>query len=300
MDVEDILNLYVEHGRTMFQHVPWYRPIKRIFVSRYEARPLSQLLQRIFSEDGNGAEPSRLSTNRLRTLLLVVVRNHTTGSAWPITNNPRARYNDPNLADCNLDIPLWKVVRASTAAPVFFDPEEIVLGGRRFVFVDGGITPYNNPALIAALTTVLPNYRIGWEPGPDKIRLISVGTLRIASAAFQRTAQQMWLGYHLPSIPTALMQGISLEQDYICRCLGTCLYGEEIDSEVGDLIHLPVPGPKWFSYVRYNQSFLGDEAQRIVAESRGISKLDAIQALPLLRELGRKYALNHVSLAHLL
>jgi len=43
--------------------------------------------------------------------------------------------------------------------------EEIMLGGQRHVFVDGGITPYNNPALIAALTAVLPCYRLAWETG---------------------------------------------------------------------------------------------------------------------------------------
>ncbi|HEX4998950.1 MAG TPA: patatin-like phospholipase family protein [Terriglobia bacterium] len=300
MDVEDILALYVEHGRTMFQHVPWYRPVKRMFVSRYEARPLSALLQRIFSEDGDGAEPALLSTGRLKTLLLVVVRNHTTGSAWPITNNPRAKYNDPALPDCNLNVPLWKIVRASAAAPVFFDPEEIVLGGQKFVFVDGGITPYNNPALIAALTAILPAYNIGWEPGPEKIRLVSVGTIRVTSADLQRTARQMWLGYHLPRIPAALMQGVSQEQDYLCRCLGACLHGEELDSEIGNLIPLAVPGPRWFSYVRYNQSFLGDDAQKLLARSPGISKLDAVDAIPLLRETGRMYAERNVALEHLL
>ena len=94
------------------------------------------------------------------------------------------------------------------------------------------------------------------------------------------------------------MQGISVEQDYLCRCLGTCLYGEGVDSEIGDLINLPVPGPSWFSYVRYNQSFLGDEAQRIQAQSRSISKLDAVDGMPPLRETGRKYAGTHVALEH--
>jgi len=67
--------------------------------------------------------PALLDSKRLKTLLLVVMRNHTTGSAWPVTNNPLARYNDPTLPDCNLKIPLWKLVRASAAAPVYFDPK---------------------------------------------------------------------------------------------------------------------------------------------------------------------------------
>jgi uncharacterized protein len=299
MDVGKVMDLYVEHGKKMFQHVPWSHPIKRMFFSRYDPKPLSDILQKMFSEDDLGNVPALLSTKRLKTLLLVVVRNATTGSAWPITNNPKAKYNLPDLPDCNMNVPLWKIIRASTAAPVYFDPEEIILGGRKYVFMDGSITPYNNPALIAALTAVLPSYNVGWEPGPDKIRLISVGTTRVTSASFDTAAKKMWLGYHLPRIPAALIQGIALEQDYICRCLGECLFGEALDSEVGNLVGMQVGGPKWFSYVRYNQSFLGKEAEEVLAKSSNLSKLDAIQAIPLLRELGHAYAEKNMKLDHL-
>jgi hypothetical protein len=271
-----------------------------MFVSKYDAKPLTAILQKVFSEDGKGEIPALLSSKRLKTLLLVVVRNQTTGSAWPMTNNPHAMYNDTSLADCNLNVPLWKIVRASTAAPVYFDPEEIVLGGRKYVFVDGALTPYNNPAAIAAMTATLPSYRIQWETGPDKIRLISVGTIRVTSAAFGLQASKMWLGYHLPRIPAALIQGIALEQDFICRCLGQCLFGEDIDSEIGNLVEMPHPERKWFSYVRYNRSYLGKEAQEILANESQLAKLDAVDAMPLLRKVGRAYALENVKLDHLI
>ena len=182
MEVNEILKLYKQHATTMFQPVPWYLPRRYLF-ARYEAKPLSDFLRRTFSEDGEGKVPAMMDTKLLRTLLLVVVRNHTTGSAWPITNNPYAKYNQADLPDSNLKVPVWKIVRASTAAPVYFDPEEIMLGDRKHVFVDGAITPYNNPALIAALTAILPCYNLNWETGPDKIRLISVGTIRFSLAA---------------------------------------------------------------------------------------------------------------------
>ncbi|MGC1187292.1 MAG: patatin-like phospholipase family protein [Candidatus Acidiferrales bacterium] len=300
MDAQTIMDVYEKHGKAMFQPVPWYRPLRRMFVSKYEARPLTELLQKTFSEDDEGKVPALLSTSRLRTYLLVVVRNQTTGSAWPLTNNPKAIYNDPTLPDCNLNIPLWKVVRASTAAPVYFDPEQIMLGDKLHVFVDGGITPYNNPALIAALTAVLPCYNIKWEPGAGKIRLISIGATRFSTAAFETTAKQMWLGFNLPRIPAALIQGISLEQDYICRCLGECLYGEPVDSEIGDLVGLDLPGPKWFSYVRYNRSFLGKEAQALVQAGSKLAKLDDVAMIRELREIGRAYAEKHVRLEHLI
>jgi hypothetical protein len=299
MTVEEILEFYVQHGTTMFQHVPWYRPLRRFLVSRYEAKPLSDLLRRTFSEDGKGEVPALLDSKRLKTLLLVVMRNHTTGSVWPVTNNPLAMYNDSNLPDCNLKVPLWKLVRASAAAPVFFDPEEITLGGQRHVFVDGAITPYNNPALIAALTAILPCYRLAWETGPDKIRLISVGTVRFSLAAPYKNVRQMWVGYNAPRIPAALIQGIALEQDYLCRCLGQCIHGEELDSEIGNLEGTALPGRSWFSYVRYNRSYLGQAVEELLQKTPQLAQIDAVHAMPLLREIGRTYAQEHVRIEHL-
>jgi hypothetical protein len=300
MPVEQILEFYVQHGTTMFQHVPWYRPIKRFLVSRYEAKPLSDMLRRAFSEDGNGEVPALLDSKRLKTLLLVVLRNHTTGSAWPITNNPCAMYNDSTRADCNLKVPLWKLVRASTAAPVFFDPEEIVLGDRRHVFVDGAITPYNNPALIAALMAVLPCYKLTWEPGLDKIRLISVGTMRFSLAAANTNIRHMWVGYNAGRVPAALIQGIALEQDYLCRCLGKCIHGEDLDSEIGNLESDALPGRNWFSYVRYNKSYLGQAAEEMLQQDPELARLDAVHTIPSLRKIGRAYAQEHVRIEHLI
>jgi hypothetical protein len=258
------------------------------------------MLRSIFSEDGKGEVPALLDSKRLKTLLLVVLRNHTTGSAWPITNNPLAMYNESTLPDCNLKVPLWKLVRASTAAPVFFDPEEIMLGDRRHVFVDGSITPYNNPALIAALMAILPCYRLAWETGPDKIRLISVGTLRFSLAAADINVRSMWVGYNAAQIPSALIQGIALEQDYLCRCLGQCIHGEELDSEIGNLEGVALPGRSWFSYVRYNRSYMRQEAKELLRQNPQLARLDAVHAVPLLREIGRTYAQEHVRIEHLL
>jgi hypothetical protein len=303
MPVEEIRAMYEEHGKAMFQPVSWRHPLRRLFVSRYDSTKLSKMLRDTFSEDaedGTGKVPSLLGTKHLKTLLLVVMRNHTTGSAWPITNNPKAKYNQIDLPDSNLNIPLWQVVRASTAAPVYFDPEEIMLGGKRHVFVDGAMTPYNNPSLIAALTAILPCYNLSWETGPDKIRLISVGTIRFALGAADKNVRRMWVGYNLPRIPLALIQGIGLEQDYLCRCLGQCRYGEELDDEIGNLENVPLPGRNWFSYVRYNKSFLRKELEELLRQHPQLAKIDAVHAMPVLKDLGRSYAEECVKIEHLI
>ena len=104
-----------------------------------------------------GAETT-LGSDKLQTLLILVMRNATTDSPWPVSNNPYAKYNDPARHDCNLTLPLWRLVRASTAAPTYFPPEVVPIGPNNFIFVDGGVTMYNNPAFLAFLMATTEAY----------------------------------------------------------------------------------------------------------------------------------------------
>jgi len=117
---------------------------------------------------------------RLKTLLLAVTRNVTTDSPWPISSNPEAYYNDPKRRDSNLNMKLWQLVRASTAAPIYFPPEVIECDPtdpkKSFVFVDGGVTPYNNPAFLLYRFATDPAYNLNWDTAEDQLLLISVGT----------------------------------------------------------------------------------------------------------------------------
>jgi len=307
MPVERVMDLYSDFGPKMFQPLPWYRPIKKYLVARFDSVPISEKLESLFLEaDGS---PARLSSQLLRNgdkqnLLMVVLRNHTTGSAWPLTNNPRAMFNEPTLADCNAQIPLWRLVRASTAAPTFFPPEKIQLGSREFVFVDGSITPYSNPALIAALTAILPGYRINWPTGPENIRVVSVGTITFSSE-LPVGDPTLWVGYFARNIPVALLESIGWQQDYLCRCLGDCLFGENLDVEAGalhcgDPQSAPPRGRSWFSYVRYNRTYKKKEMAQILRENPHLSRIDAVDAIPHLRAIGQAYAEENVKLDHLI
>jgi hypothetical protein len=147
---------------------------------------------------------------------------------------------------------------------------------------------------------VLPCYRLAWETGPDKIRLISVGTMRFSLAAADVNVRHMWVGYHAAQIPAALMQGIALEQDCMCRCLGQCIHGEELDSEIGNLEGAALSGRSWFSYTRYNKSYMGKDAEEFLLQNAELAQLDAIHAIPALREIGHAYAQEHVRIEHLI
>ena len=82
-------------------------------------------LKEVFGAD------TTLGSDKLRTLLMMVMRNASTDSPWPLSNNPCAKYNQRDRKDCNLNLPLWQLVRASTAAPVYFPPEVVDIGSHR-------------------------------------------------------------------------------------------------------------------------------------------------------------------------
>jgi patatin-like phospholipase/acyl hydrolase len=81
MRVKELQNLYAARGADMFDKA---FIIKR-FQYKYDSSRLQGLLQEYF-----GAETT-FGGDRLRTLLMMVLRNASTDSPWPLSNNPRAK-----------------------------------------------------------------------------------------------------------------------------------------------------------------------------------------------------------------
>ena len=177
------------------------------------------------------------------------------------------------------------------------------LAGREQVFVDGGITPYNNPAFLLFLMATLPAYRLCWPTGVDKMLLVSVGTGRARTGIGPRRADQMGLFFHAQSVPDALMDSINREQDMVCRTIGYCKQGPPLDSEIGDLRDVPaseIPNRK-FTYLRYDHYFTPNELEEAARYgSKGSIRMDNLRLIPLLQEIGRRYAKEHVRAADLL
>jgi uncharacterized protein len=219
--------------------------------SMYTQKALEAEIKTVIGPDGQ--DEARLGTDKLRTLLLIVMRNASTDSPWPLSNNPKAKFNNRDLKDCNLNLPLWQLVRASTAAPVFFPPEVIEVGDQQFIFVDGGVTVYNNPAFLLFLMATMPPYEVRWPPGEENLLLVSVGTGLSESANLKLRPNEMNLMYNLQSLPSALITAAGVEQDMLCRLFGKIRRGEPLDSEIGDLVGNQAPlAKKLFTYVRYN------------------------------------------------
>ena len=90
--VDGIRDFYLRSGAEIFHKARlWER-----FRTKFESDELSEMLRDVSGED------TTLGSEKLRTLLMMVLRNATTDSPWPLTNNPAAKYNDAARADCNL------------------------------------------------------------------------------------------------------------------------------------------------------------------------------------------------------
>ena len=296
MPVSEIRTIYHKHGEEMFD--------KAFILDRYRFKFDSDRLQGLMQT--TYGERTTFGDDELKTLLMVVLRNATTDSPWPLSNNPDAIYNDPARPDCNLNFPLWQLVRASTAAPTYFPPELIKVGEHPFVFVDGGVTMYNNPAFQLFLMATLGAYRLGWPTGEDKMLLVSVGTGTAAKADDALRPGDMNLLYNAKSIPAALMSAALNEQDLLCRVFGRCRHGAAIDREVGDLIRKGddepgLPGERMFTYMRYNAelSSAGLAALGLPdIRPADVQKMDSVDHIKELQLIGQRVAERDVNAAH--
>ena len=288
--VDPIRSFYLEHGKEIFRKAiaPW-----RLYRALFRETGLSARLRSLIGSE------TTLGTDKLRTLLLLVLRNADTDSPWPLCNNPAAKYNRPGHEGRNLDLPLWQLVRASAAAPLLFQPESIKVGQRSYRFVDGGMTSYNNPAFLLFLMATLAPYHLGWPVGEDRLLVVSVGT----------GTNPRPEGSASPNLYTATFSVLMdprfaalVEQDFLCRVFGHCLVGDPIDNEVGDLKDpRATPFAKLFTYLRYNAelSRKGLTALRIPdVDPEAVNKMASLSHTSELRQVGRAIAESQVRMEH--
>ena len=314
MTTAELIDFYKSTGHQMFEKAWLLERIKYF----YTADPLKAKLQEVFGRDTN------LFADNLKCLLLVVTKNLTTDSPWPVSTNPDAKYNDPARKDCNLKIPLWQLVRASTAAPVYFPPEILQWDpadkSKTFVFADGGVTPHNNPAFLLYRMATEPAYRLNWKTGEKNLLIVSVGTGAAVSLGATAASPNKNIVSTVAGLPGELMYGILVEQDMNCRTIGRCTYGAHLDREILDLVPRAVkpdmsldeqyavaPTPlsinlgRHFLYARYN----ADLSQEGLAglgfgqlNPDHIQKMDATENIPDLLAIGRAAGERQVRLEH--
>jgi hypothetical protein len=308
MPIAEIRSFYEDQGTAMFDKAS----LLRRFRYKYEDKKLAKTLQKVIRTrtDGFGTAPiertkdghATLGNPAIRTLLMMVMRNASTDSPWPVSNNPRAKYNDRSRPDCNLVAPLWQLIRASTAAPTYFPPEVVHFAKKEFIFVDGGITPYNNPAFQLFLMATLEPYRLQWKAGEKEMLIVSIGTGTGPRANADLDSSDMNLLYNAGSIPSALMYASLNEQDLLCRTFGRCVAGETIDREIGNLCGVKGPvEPRLFTYARYNAELSREGLAKLGLagiDPEAVQKLDSVEHIMDLKRIGSAISRQRLSADH--
>ena len=261
---------------------------------KYNSAPLREELNSIFKE-------ARLGDDTNKTGLCIVAKRLDTCSTWPVTNNPKAKYFDQNRFF------IKDIVRASTAAPSYFEPEVIDVGfGEEGVFVDGGMSMMNNPSLQLFLVATLKGFNLQWETGEDNMLIVSVGTGR----RNKKLIGEKWADPSLLDIakfaPDQFMSDanelVELMMHYIGK--GTGLL-RKIDSEVDDLSEDVMHGGKAFSYVRYNVEVVKNELNKIgitgLSDTKitNLMNMDFPENVDLLISIGEAAAKKYLAKSHL-
>lgn len=216
--------------------------------ANFDGEALHRELDRIFGDCTLGSE-------RLKTGLCMILKRLDTGSCWIVLNNPRSVFWETpsdNSFVGNSYLSLPDIIRASTAAPFYFDPQtiEIVKGMEPGLFLDGGLTPHNNPSLALLLTALLPPYHLEWKTGEKDLFILSIGTGSYRPKLTTREAKRA------PAILlaiNALAAQISDNQDLtltLMSWLGEACLQWPINSELGDLKGAKRPFESLFRYHR--------------------------------------------------
>jgi hypothetical protein len=237
------LGYSVSEIKTMFK--AW---TPQIFRKPWLAIPL---LSPRFSSSGLRKRAHKLLKNHtledahLKTGLAIITKRIDTGSPWVLTNNPRAKYwNDPPDGSYlgNRHYQIADLVCASTAAPYFFSPKHIHMVPKYTrprvapgLFVDGGVSPFNNPALMLLMLAGIKGYGFQWDLGANHLLMASVGT-----GSYRMRVKPKFLMRRIPGYFAAkAILGMMADSDQLSLTLLQWLSAPrrpwEINSEIGTM-----------------------------------------------------------------
>lgn len=205
---------------------------------RFSARGLKRRAREVLGE-------RTLESADFRTGLAIITKRIDTGSPWILSNNPRGKYwGDPPDGSYlgNKNYRVADLVRASTAAPYYFAPKRIRVVAKEKrprvdpgLFVDGGVSPYNNPAVMLLMLAGMKAYGMQWKLGANQLFLTSVGT-----GSFRTPLKPGFLLRRIPPYFAAkALQGLVNDSDVLSLTLLQWLSAPkrpwEINSEIGTM-----------------------------------------------------------------
>lgn len=261
----------------------------------FNAAPLKAELKAVFGDITMGSDA-------IKTGLCIIAKRADTYSTWPVINHPEAKFYSSNK-----DILLREMVRASTAAPTYFEPQMIDVGTKAkpqmASFVDGGVSMFNNPALQLFLVATLKGFPFNWETGGDKLSITSVGTGIYHPRFDAEDIMGQGLKGWAEQLPNLFMYDAMFMNQMILQYLSASPTSIKIDDEVGDLKDDLLHDRASIHYVRYDVELEQEAIAKIgirVTEEEVISMREMSNAenVKKLTEIGVKAAETQVEMTH--
>lgn len=295
LTVEQLKKLYTGIGTDVFQAEFWRLGL---LAPKFKSEPLQDALDEQLGAD------TTLDSERIRTGLMIMTKRLDTGSPWPLHNHPAARY-----AAQDGKLHLTKVVRASTAAPTYFKPQEIDISSRdgnvvAGAFVDGGVSPFNDPSLQLLMLAALDGHGFRWPTGRDKLLLISIGTGTFKKTYTTEQITGMAAAEQGLRSLQSLMDDCGRVNQSMLQWLTNCLTPWAIDRAMGDMKLDSQSGPQLATYARYNVLLESDWLKTTVKRDFApeavakIAAMDDPNNLAELAEIGRLAAEVQVKPEH--
>ncbi len=190
---ENLADFYVERGHEIFDRSFWrgVSSVGGLLEEKYDHEPLVALLRRLFG-----------------AVTLDALQPDTLISSYDIER--RCPYFFKSWSDVAKDWPVWRVARATSAAPTFFeptDPDQFIAGGEGHALVDGAVFA-NNPAL-CAYAEARRKY-----PDSDRILVVSLGTGELTRKIPYDDAKDWGLASWALPIMNIVFDGVSDAVDY--------------------------------------------------------------------------------------
>ncbi len=208
----EIAELYENEGTRIFARSPWHHvlAIDNLLDERYGAKGIESVLEEYFGD---------VLLSEAVTETLVTSYEIETRAPWFF-----ARHKARN--DQGSNFPMRFVARATSAAPTYFEPEELKATTPHGGLIDGGVYA-NNPAMCAYVETKK------LHPDADEVLVVSLGTGQHTRPIHYKEAKDWGLAHWAKPILDVVFDGVADTVDHQMRIL--CR-----DSDEGD--------PRYYRY----------------------------------------------------
>jgi uncharacterized protein len=196
---KDLIELYQEEGPVIFSRSPWHRiwALGSIFDEKYPSAGLESVLKKYFGD-------AALSSALVETIV----------TAYDLEGRDAFFFKSRKAKEApEDDYPMWKVARATAAAPTYFEPFrlETMRVPEYYALVDGGVFA-NNPAMCA--------YAEACRFHRDaELVLVSVGTGQLERPIRYEEAKDWGMLEWARPILDVVFDGVSDTTDYQLRQL---------------------------------------------------------------------------------